>query len=210
MLPTVPCAPTNVSTVTNGTKNTALVSWSPSLGAARYTVTAQSNQNNVSCQTSDVTCNLDTLTCGNSYFVQVAAMDDNCSSIPSQAQMVTTGNTGTIHPRQSSICPNNRSLLTTLFTLLAPCPPQNVSVNVSCATNDISLSWNTTGEADHFLVSVIPDNGGASKSCNTTNTACSVSNVTCGTTFSVHVTSVRGSSHSRHSQTISIQSGMPV
>ncbi|XP_029686708.1 fibronectin type III domain-containing protein 7-like [Takifugu rubripes] len=177
-LQSVPCAPTNISTVTNGTTNTALVSWSPSLGAVRYTVTAQSNLNNVSCQTSEVTCNLDTLTCGNSYSVQVVAMDDNCSSIPSQAQMVTT----------------------------APCPPQNVSVNVSCPSNDISISWNTTGAADHFLVSVIPDNGGASESCNTTNTACSIRNVTCGHTFSVHVTSVRGSSHSQHSQTISIQS----
>lgn len=195
--------------VTNGSTNAALVLWSPSLGAVRYTVTAQSTQNNVSCHTSDVTCNLNTLTCGNSYSVQVVAMDDNCSSIPSQAQMVTTGNAGTVHPRQPSICSDiSTSLLTTMFTPLAPCPPQNVSANISCPSNDISISWNTTGAADHFLVSVIPDNGGASKSCNTTNTACSIRNVTCGNTVSVHVTSVRGSSHSQQSQNISIQSGM--
>lgn len=83
-----------------------------------------------------------------------------------------------------------------------------MSANVSCASNDVSVSWNAAGAADRFLVSVTPDDGGAGESCNTTNAACSVRNVTCGKTFSVHVTSVRGSCHSQHSQAISIQSGM--
>lgn len=99
-------------------------------------------------------------------------------------------------------------LFTKLFSLLAPCAPQNVSVNVSCPSNNISISWSAAGAADHFLVSVMPGNGGGSVSCNTTNTACSISKMTCGNTFSVHVTSVRGSCHSQHSQAISIQSGI--
>lgn len=204
----MPCAPTNVSMVTDCTNNTALVSWSPSLGAVQYMVTAHSHQNNVSYRTSDLTCNLDTLTCGNSYTIQVAATDDSCSSVPSQVQMFNTGDTGTTRLRQPNTYFCSCGLLTKLCSLLAPCAPQNVSVNVSCPSNDISISWNAAGEADHFLVSVTPDNGGASKSCNTTNTACSISNVTCGNTFSVHVTSVGGSCHSQHSQAISIQSGM--
>lgn len=104
--PAVPCAPTNVSMVTDCNNNTALVSWSPSLGAEQYMVTAQSHQNSVSCRTSDLTCNLDTLTCGNSYTIQVAAMDDSCSSVPSQVQMFNTGDTSTIHLRQPNICSN--------------------------------------------------------------------------------------------------------
>lgn len=91
-LSAVPCVPTNVSVVMDCTNNTALVSWSASLGAVQYAVTAPSNHNNVSCQTSDLTCNLDSLTCGSSYTVQVVAMDDNCSSIPSQALIFNTGN----------------------------------------------------------------------------------------------------------------------
>lgn len=82
--------------VTECSNNTALVSWAPSLGAAGYVVTAQSHRNNVSCRTSDLTCNLDTLTCGSSYTIQVAAMGDSCSSLPSQAQMLHTGDTGAI------------------------------------------------------------------------------------------------------------------
>lgn len=91
---------------------------------------------------------------------------------------------------------------------LAPCPPQNVSAEVSCSSNDMTISWDAIRGADHFLVLVIADDGGTSKSCNTTNTACSISNVTCGNTFSVHVTSVRGACRSQHSQTLSILSGM--
>lgn len=102
--PAVPCAPTNVSMVTDCTNNTALVSWSPSLGAVRYMVTAQSHQNNISCVTSNLTCNLDTLTCGNSYSIQVVAMDDSCSSVPSWVQMFDTGDIGSIHSRQPNIC----------------------------------------------------------------------------------------------------------
>lgn len=90
--------------VTDCTNNTALVWWSPSLGAVRYTVTAQSHQNNVSCLTSNLTCSLDTLTCGNSYSIQVAAMDDSCSSVPSRAQTFDTGDTGTILAPQPDIC----------------------------------------------------------------------------------------------------------
>lgn len=104
--PAVPCAPTNVSMVTDCTNNTALVSWSPSLGAIWYMVKAQSHQNNVSCRTSDLTCNLDTLTCGTSYTIQVAAMDDSCTSIPSQVQRFHTGDTATIHLRQPNLCSN--------------------------------------------------------------------------------------------------------
>lgn len=89
----MPCAPTNVSVVVECTNNTALVSWSASLGAVEYTVTAYSNQHNVSCQTSDLSCNLQSLTCGNNYTVHVVAMDDNCSSISSHALIFNTGNT---------------------------------------------------------------------------------------------------------------------
>ncbi|XP_037642392.1 tenascin-N-like [Sebastes umbrosus] len=174
-LQSVPCVPTNVSWVMDCANNTANVSWSASRGAVQYSVTAHSSHGNDSCQTSDLSCSLDNIICGNSYTVQVVAMDDNCSSIPSQALILNS----------------------------APCPPQNVSAEVSCSSNDMTISWDAIREADHFLVSVIAVSGGTSESCNTTNTACSISNVTCGDTFRVQVTSVRGSCRSQHSQTLS-------
>ncbi|KAM3604918.1 uncharacterized protein V6R79_017981 [Siganus canaliculatus] len=177
-LQSVPCAPTDVSVVTDCVNNTALVSWSASRGAVHYSVKAHNNHSQVSCQTSDLSCSLDGLTCGSRYTVLVAAMDDNCSSIPSQALMFNS----------------------------APCPPGNVSAEVSCSSNDLTITWDTTRDSDHFLVSVIVDNGGASKSCNTTNTECSISNLTCGNTFRVEVTSVRDTCRSQHSLTHSVLS----
>nr|XP_046264816.1 mucin-4-like [Scatophagus argus] len=177
-LQSVPCVPTNVSVVMDCVNNTALVSWSASQGAVQYSVTAHSNHSDVTCQTSDLTCKLVSLTCGNRYTVQVVAMDDNCSSVPSQALIFDS----------------------------APCLPQNVSAEVSCSSNDMTVSWDAVREADHFLVSVIANNGGTSESRNTTDTTCSISNVTCGNTFRVHVTSVRGTCSSQHSQTHSIPS----
>ncbi|XP_034469740.1 fibronectin type III domain-containing protein 7-like [Hippoglossus hippoglossus] len=177
-LQSVPCVPTNVSVVMDCANNTALVSWSASRGALQYSVTARGSHSNVSCQTSDLSCSLGNLTCGSSYTVQVAAMDDSCSSVPSQAVVLNS----------------------------APCPPQNVSAHFNCSSNDMTISWDATREADHFLVSVVTDNGGISESCNTTDTECSLGNVTCGKTFTVHVTSVRGDCSSQQSQTHTVQS----
>lgn len=96
-LSTVPCVPMNVSVVMGCASSTAVVSWSPSLGALLYSVTAHSHYSNVSCQTSDLNCTLYNLTCGNEYTVQVAAIGDNCSSFPSEALMFNSGKRGNTH-----------------------------------------------------------------------------------------------------------------
>ncbi|KAK5888908.1 hypothetical protein CesoFtcFv8_014958 [Champsocephalus esox] len=176
-LQSVPCVPTNVSVVMDCDNNTAVVSWTASQGAVpvQYSLMAHSSHNNVSCQTSSLNCSLDNITCGNSYSVQVVAMDDNCSSIPSQALVFNS----------------------------APCPPQNVSAE-DCLSNDLMISWDAVREANHFLTSVTADNGVTIGGCNTTNTACSMRNRICGKTFSVHVTSIRGACRSQQSQAYSI------
>lgn len=98
LLPAVPCVPTNVSVMMDCINNTALVSWAASLGAVQYAVTAHSNHSNATCQTSDLTCHLGSLACGNLYSLQVVAMDETCSSIPSQALIFSTGNPTDIPP----------------------------------------------------------------------------------------------------------------
>ncbi|XP_030016445.1 uncharacterized protein LOC115437357 [Sphaeramia orbicularis] len=169
-LQSAPCVPTDVSVMMDCANNSAAVSWAASRGAVQYEVIAHSSHGNVTCQTSDLSCYLRNLTCGHSYTVQVVAMDDTCSSTPSQAVELNS----------------------------APCPPENVTAQLSCSSSDMTVSWDPTGEADHYLVSVTPDNGGSVMPCNTTNTECSFSNLACGNTYTVHVTSVRGSCHSQH------------
>ncbi|XP_074545118.1 uncharacterized protein LOC141804545 [Halichoeres trimaculatus] len=177
-LQSAPCVPTNVSVLMDCSSNSAVVSWSPSRGAVKYSVIAFSSHSNVSCMSSNLNCTLDNLTCGSSYTVEVVAMADNCSSVRSQAVMFNS----------------------------APCPPENVTAEVSCWSNNMNISWDAMREADHYLVSIVADHGGNRESCNTTETMCSISNVTCGNTFRVHVSSVRDSCRSRHSQTHSIES----
>uniref|UniRef100_A0A3B3IE65 Fibronectin type-III domain-containing protein n=2 Tax=Oryzias latipes TaxID=8090 RepID=A0A3B3IE65_ORYLA len=171
----VPCSPTNVSVFLDCPNNSAVVSWSASRGAVQYSVTAISSHLNDSCQTSGLTCRL-SLACGSLYTVQVVAMDDNCSSIPSSPVAFSSG----------------------------PCPPGNVSAQMTCLSNNMTVSWDAIRDADHFLVSLTSLNG-TIKLCNTTTTACSISNVTCGETFTIQVTSVRGNCLSQPHQTSSIQ-----
>ncbi|XP_061587413.1 fibronectin type III domain-containing protein 7-like [Cololabis saira] len=177
-LQSVPCIPTNVSVIMDCANNSAVVSWFASRGATEYWVTAISSHSNDTCKTSDSSCRLSSLTCGTSYTVQVVAMDGNCSSMPSQPLEVKSG----------------------------PCPPQNVSARLSCSANDLMISWDAVRDVDHFLVSLTAEDGGLRELCNTTTTACSVSNVTCGKTFTAEVASVRGGCRSDYSQTHSIQS----
>ena len=71
--------------------NSALVSWNRSEGALSYQVTAQSSHGNSSCYSSSLSCTLANITCGANYSVQVVAMDDSCSSTPSQPVLFQTG-----------------------------------------------------------------------------------------------------------------------
>ncbi|KAM8850864.1 fibronectin type III domain-containing protein 7-like isoform 2-T2 [Spinachia spinachia] len=171
-LQSVPCGATNVSAVMDCANSTALVSWSASRGAVQYSVMARSSHSNVSCQTSDHSCSLENIPCGRGYTVQVVAMNDNCSSVPSQPLLLNS----------------------------APCPPQNVSAEVSCLSNGMTISWDAVKEGDSFMVSAMADDGVTSGSCDTANTVCSISNVTCGNTYTLEVTSVRGACRSQRGQ----------
>ncbi|XP_036072425.1 uncharacterized protein LOC112147737 [Oryzias melastigma] len=171
----VPCSPTNVSVFMDCSNNSALVSWSASRGAVQYSVNGISSHGNASCQSSGLGCRL-SLVCGSLYTVQVVAMDDNCSSIPSTPVEFSSG----------------------------PCPPSNVSAQMTCQSSNMTVYWDAIRDADHFLVSLTSVNG-TIQLCNTTTTTCFISNATCGETFTIQVTSVRGNCLSRPYQTSSIQ-----
>lgn len=89
----MPCVPVGVAVEVDCSLNTAQVSWNHSEGALSYQVTAQSNAGDVSCSSSGLSCTLANITCGANYTVQVVAMDDSCSSTPSQPVLFQTGET---------------------------------------------------------------------------------------------------------------------
>ncbi|XP_049603206.1 pneumococcal serine-rich repeat protein [Syngnathus scovelli] len=172
----VPCSPTDVSVAKDCASNAATVSWSASDGATQYLVTASCYHGNVSHQTSDLNYTLDDLMCGNRYSVQVVAMDDNCSSVPSQV----------------------------LVFDAAPCPPQNVSTQLSCMSNNLTVSWDSDGYADYYLVAVYEDNiQGSNETFNTTSNECSTSPLNCGSSYTIQITAVKGDCQIRSTQNYS-------
>ncbi|XP_072296578.1 uncharacterized protein [Eucyclogobius newberryi] len=175
---TAPCVPTNIAAVMDCTIDSAAVSWTASSGAENYTVTGQSTANNVSCETSGLTCDLTNLSCGTQYTIHVVASDSTCSSAQSQPMTLDTG----------------------------PCPPENVSAVIACETNSLTVSWTSSALAQHYLVSATAQNGGSNQTCNTTDTECILNSVSCGNTYVVHVTSVKGSCRSLPSQTATVMS----
>lgn len=90
----MPCVPKDVSVVLDCDTAEAHVSWNASIGALKYVAYAWSRTFNfMSCETSGpVThCSLSDLICGDNYTVQVIAVGDECSSLPSQAEHFRTG-----------------------------------------------------------------------------------------------------------------------
>ncbi|XP_033993889.1 receptor-type tyrosine-protein phosphatase beta-like isoform X2 [Trematomus bernacchii] len=174
-----PCPPSDVTTYAQCEFNMGSVSWGSSDGAETYVAVATGLDGHAhQCLTNSTDCSWNDLHCGEEYTVVVRAKNGNCTSLPSNSSII----------------------------YMAPCPPQNLSAEVDCLSNDLMIYWDAVREADHFLTSVTADNGVTIGGYNTTNTACSIRNVTCGKTFSVHVTSIRGACRSQQSQAYSIMS----
>ena len=91
-LSAVPCVPSGVVIMLNCASQEAAVYWNASQGALSYAVTAVSALGDKSaCVSTGPGCTLTNLTCGHSYRVQVLALDNICSSLPSGAVMFSTG-----------------------------------------------------------------------------------------------------------------------
>ncbi|KAM7387684.1 hypothetical protein PAMP_023906 [Pampus punctatissimus] len=81
---TVPCTPANVSSVVDCQTNSLTVSWPESSGADSYLTTVQdSNGQSTTCQgTTNGSCSVTGLGCGQIYHVSVVSSDGYCNSPP--------------------------------------------------------------------------------------------------------------------------------
>lgn len=71
----------------------AMVDWYPSDGALMYEVMATTaSEHNVTCKTSNASCDLEGLLCGQSYSVSVKALGQTCSSFAHMTGQLVTGN----------------------------------------------------------------------------------------------------------------------
>ncbi|XP_051554352.1 fibronectin-like [Myxocyprinus asiaticus] len=156
---TGPCVPQNVSPNLSCSSNIATVSWGNSQGAELYSVTAISvNGLSANCTSSSTSCDLSTLTCGETYTITVKAKGSNCNSENSALVQVQS----------------------------APCPPQNIQYRINCGNNTASVSW-SRGNGTLSFTSTLDCSNGQTYICKTTETGCDITNLPCGQSCMVRV-----------------------
>lgn len=81
----VPCTPANVSSVVDCEDSTLIVSWSESSGADSYIATVKDGygQTTTCLGTTEDSCNVTGVGCGQIYHVSVVSSDGYCDSPPS-------------------------------------------------------------------------------------------------------------------------------
>ncbi|XP_051736094.1 fibronectin type III domain-containing protein 7-like [Ctenopharyngodon idella] len=174
---TAPCAPQNVTVNPVCDSNGMMASWSPSLVAESYSLTASSRDGDVrTCRSITNNCTLFHLHCGQIYDVSITASAGNCTSLASQQ--------------------------VTFHTV--PCAPQNMSVAVQCDTRTAILSWEESqGSLQYFTWAQTMD--GHTLHCDTTGTSCSLRGLTCGTLYNFTAQASDGTCNS--SLTVPVQRG---
>ncbi|XP_074491158.1 uncharacterized protein fndc7b [Sebastes fasciatus] len=178
-LQSVPCRPTNVKADLRCYSNSAAVTWEPASGALSYHavgVTADGSHQS-ECNNTMTYCDLTDLQCGQTYNVSVFGRDEACSSVESDKAYVRT----------------------------APCTPQNVTVDVQCDDEAMTVSWSPNPDAQYFHVAAV-GNHGARLYCNSSGTACTLSDLPCGQHYNVTVQSVRDDCESKPSAVVETSS----
>nr|XP_046247875.1 uncharacterized protein LOC124060678 [Scatophagus argus] len=158
-LNSVPCPPTGVTSFMNCLSNIAVVSWTGSAGAEFYTATVtQEDGQSKSCWSDSEQCGMPNVHCGQNYTVTVVASNEKCISDPSEADMLQS----------------------------VPCVPTDVVVETDCSENQAVVSWSASEGALSYKVSA-RSTLGAMSLCESTDLMCTLTNLTCGQTYSIQV-----------------------
>ncbi|XP_036412774.1 mucin-5AC-like [Colossoma macropomum] len=173
---TAPCLPTILSTSLDCATNAALLSWTPVSSAILYIVNATStNGHESSCVSTNFSCSLTGLQCGQKYSVYATARGEQCDSSPS----------------------------TSVTVITAPCSPSMVNAYYDCKNNTALIGWNNNNGSILFVALLEGD--GYSDSCSTTGTNCSITGLSCGRGYNVTVKAVSSNCNSSYSQPTGIQ-----
>ncbi|KAM4642168.1 uncharacterized protein O3C94_016554 [Discoglossus pictus] len=173
---TVPCIVANVSVLFQCGLDNAVLSWGKALGGVLYTATVSaSDGKQETCNSTETSCEVVGLQCGQKYSVSVESTGAICRSIATSPDTIQT----------------------------APCVPQNVSGVVNCQTNSAALSWSVTPGAENYTALVTSPNG-QELICNTTSSSCNITDLQCGLNYSVTVTGANSGCQGGSSDTIQL------
>ncbi|XP_035863315.1 uncharacterized protein LOC116038126 [Sander lucioperca] len=161
---TVPCTPANISSAVACKDNSLTVSWSNSSGADSYIATVQDSiGQTTTCQgTTEGSCNVTGLGCGQIYHVSVVSSDGYCDSPPST---------------------------TVVDTPSVPCKPTNIKAVMDCYTLMALVEWYPSDGALSYIVMATTASG-HNVTCKANTTYCSLEGLLCGKSYSVSVKAV--------------------
>ncbi|XP_057183469.1 G surface protein, allelic form 156-like [Triplophysa rosa] len=170
-LQTEPCPPTNVSLKSSCDSDTVSVSWAASQGSLAYMAVAESREGHrVTCNTTQMTCDVSGLQCGQTYELYVFGVDGDCIGTRSEVRVLET----------------------------APCVPHDVQGILECQSTVLNVTWQQRGHAHHYHATVKSNNGDL-MGCDSDQTFCQVPNILCGLTYSVEVVAYSETCNSSHS-----------
>ncbi|KAG7280759.1 hypothetical protein CRUP_037689 [Coryphaenoides rupestris] len=158
-VPTVPCAPTDLTAVTQCGTELGHLSWSAGSGATGYVATATAANGHVSsCSSNGTSCSV-LLDCGQHYTAEVVSSTSTC---------------------------NSSGVATTHFDS-APCLPENVVAVLDCESDVFVVQWDagTGGTVSYTAVAIAGD--GSRADCVTLGSSCTISGLHCGLTYSIAV-----------------------
>ncbi|XP_034439595.1 uncharacterized protein LOC117760582 [Hippoglossus hippoglossus] len=156
---TGPCPHSALEATLDCNTNTAMVSWTPGSGILYYNASAEAFNivHEQTCSTSGNSCNITSLRCGESYKMSVSGQGQNCPSPGLDWHRINT----------------------------APCPPTNLTVNSSCQSNNIVVSWQAS-QGSFTYMAVAVDAQDRQWSCNTSSTSCQIPSLLCGQQYQVY------------------------
>ncbi|XP_069593717.1 fibronectin type III domain-containing protein 7-like [Ranitomeya imitator] len=174
---TAPCSPQNVTAEVDCVTNIVAVSWDKSLGADNYTALAITTDGGL------YVCH------SNSTYCDIVGL--SCG----QKSVITVSAANNYSDSKAS---------SAIELLTAPCTPTNL---ISLAGAEVvDVSWLGSIGAVNYTTLIIKD-GGDKYECHTSNMSCSVTDLMCGSQYSVTVTANGAYCSSNSSHTHSFQTG---
>ncbi|XP_068096197.1 mucin-3B-like [Hyperolius riggenbachi] len=161
-LTTAPCQPQNVTINMDCSNSAAHLNWGIAPGALSYlSVLKSPTKQYLVCNSTDVSCQISSLPCGEVYDVEVTAVGSLCTSAPSFP----------------------------IKLYAVPCVPSTVQSNVDCGSNVVTVTWTGTQGAVNYT-SVVTGPQGEQYYCQATSTSCSFPQLSCGLIFNAAVIAV--------------------
>ncbi|XP_034038477.1 fibronectin type III domain-containing protein 7-like [Thalassophryne amazonica] len=157
---TIPCVPENIQTVTHCQDQRLFTSWQSAAGATSYYIELRGNTEEkiYNCTTSNTSCEVTGIPCGEQLSVWAVASNDQCST---EEVFVNVAET-------------------------VPCTPTNVTAVVDCSQDSARISWIQSKGAIFYTVNSQHADG-TIRSCNSMMPTCVIDSLQCGQNYNASV-----------------------